>query len=126
MDEMNENLETERREKSNEKQKEIKEPDEVGDDVDLYGDLESQCRNSDVPNSDVIERFYKLLSPKKHSLTDYEQDEEEPLEPSDENDLEDDDLYGDLNMFEKHLVAEEVCLFLSKFCIVGFEIINCN
>ena len=112
MEEMNENLGTEKEARSNDEQSETEEPD---GDVDIYGDLESQCRSSDAPNSDVIERFYKLLTPKKyHSFTEFDQDEEEPLEQSDGNDLEDDDLYGDLNMFEKHLAAEEVLSFQYK------------
>jgi hypothetical protein len=63
----------------------------------LQEEDETMVKESDA-NFNVIERFNKLLDPKKRKDDFYE-----------ENASEDDvDLYGDLNTFEKQLVAEEV------------------
>ncbi len=72
------------------------------DDVDIYQDLpeegETMVKESDA-NFNVIERFNKLLEPKKRNDDDfYEENVSE----------EDVDLYDDLNTFEKQLAAEEV------------------
>ncbi len=74
---------------------------EVDDDVDLYGDLEAT--GSDA-NSNVIDRFNKLFSPKNRIREDDFYDEETGDEEKDD----DVGLYDDLNTFEKQLQAEEV------------------
>ncbi|KZS21892.1 Uncharacterized protein APZ42_011004 [Daphnia magna] len=70
------------------------------DDVDIYQDLQEEItiKESDA-NSNVIERFNKLCSPRKRTRVDFSAEE-----ASDE----DVDLYGDLNTFENQLVAEEL------------------
>ncbi|KAI9554305.1 hypothetical protein GHT06_019577 [Daphnia sinensis] len=74
--------------------------DEEDDDVDIYQDLQEEIttKESDA-NSNVIERFNKLCSPRKRTRVDFSAED-----PSDE----DIDLYGDLNTFENQLVAEEL------------------
>jgi seryl-tRNA synthetase len=74
------------------------------DDVDIYQDLpeegKTMIKESDA-NFNVIERFNKLLEPKKRKDDDFY---EENLSE------EDVDLYDDLNTFEKQLAAEEVTI----------------
>lgn len=73
---------------------------EEDDDVDIYQDLQEEItiKDSDA-NSNVIERFNKLFSPRKRMRADF----------SAENALDEDiDIYDDLNTFENQLVAEEV------------------
>ncbi|XP_057375522.1 uncharacterized protein LOC130696462 [Daphnia carinata] len=74
--------------------------DEEDDDVDIYQDLQEEItiKESDA-NSNVIERFNKLCSPRKRTCANFSAEE-----ASDE----DIDLYGDLNTFENQLVAEEL------------------
>jgi len=74
---------------------------EAEDDVDLYGDLEATGPDA---NSNVIDRFNKLFSPKNRIREDDFYDEETGDEEKDD----DVGLYDDLNTFEKQLQAEEV------------------
>lgn len=80
------------------------------DDVDIYQDLQEEItiKESDA-NSNVIERFNKLCSPRKRTRVDFSAEE-----ASDE----DVDLYGDLNTFENQLVAEEVYPNYSYKCFI--------
>jgi hypothetical protein len=72
------------------------------DDVDIYQDLpdenETMVKESDA-NFNVIERFNRLLDPKRRKADDFDG------ENASEEDV---DLYDDLNTFENQLVAEEV------------------
>lgn len=63
----------------------------VGEDFDIYGDLETAANGSEV-----IERFNRRFSPKKRLYDDHFSEEE------------DFGLYDDLNAVDKQLVAEEV------------------
>nr|CAH0103974.1 unnamed protein product [Daphnia galeata] len=72
------------------------------DDVDIYQDLpdenETMVKESDA-NFNVIERFNRLLDPKRRKADDFD------AENASEEDV---DLYDDLNTFENQLVAEEL------------------
>lgn len=92
MDENSEGLDT--RKEDDESKKDLKD-----DDVDIYGDLESTSKGLEA-NSNVIERFNRLFSPKKRFTDEDYQD----FSGSGEEDV---DLYDDLNTFENHIAAEE-------------------